>query len=117
MGTYYFCVCVAEISAGTQFMACVQRKLCCLCCPDKEKIRQKNLRRLRSRGMIGISVNELAQKDESFAEKMSCNPMMNANNVLGKKMLAEKNAADARAADLQAELENLKVQTVIDMKR
>merc|ERR1711990_1115290 len=27
--TYYFCVCVAEISAGTQFMACVQRKLCC----------------------------------------------------------------------------------------
>ena len=54
---YYGCVCISEIAAGTDFMKWVQWHLCCWCCPDKDRIRLKNLRRRRLKGEISKDFN------------------------------------------------------------
>ena len=49
---YYLSVCIAEIAAGSGFMAFVQQHVCCCLCPDKEKIRRKNMAKRRARGEL-----------------------------------------------------------------
>ena len=96
---YYVAVVVAEISAGSDFMIVVQRYLCCCLCPDKERIKQKNIAKRRAKGE---HVDE--ESDDEIQISLSSNPLMMRGDPESQKK------AEAEAAAATEQLERMRQQ-------
>jgi hypothetical protein len=93
---YYVSVCISEIAAGTDMMKWIQWHLCCYCCPDRERIRLKNLRRRRKNGeTLEDPMEEFKDVDLELAH----NPMMHQGNAKAQKEAEDK--AELLALQLQ----------------
>ena len=105
---YYIAVVVAEITAGSQFMVTMQTYFCCCLCPDKGKIREKNLAMRRSRGE---EVNDGYEDEDEHPICLSSNPLMMArsgNAAAQKKAEADSAAATEQLKKMQQQLYHMK---------
>ena len=109
---YYGCVCVSEIAAGTDFMKWIQWNLCCYCCPDKDRIRLKNLRKRRLKGEIIDDPMDEFPIDTDL--ELAHNPMMHsAGNLKAQKEAEEK----AKILELQLQQQNENNAKMAEMMR
>ena len=102
---YYLSVCIAEIAAGSDFMAFVQQHVCCCLCPDKEKIRRKNMAKRRARGEL---VDENPDEDEGATISLSANPLMAGSSEAQKRAETDAAAANVQLMKMKEQMRQLK---------